>query len=141
MLRPPPLESEEERRLRLAAEMEAKRISDRIDENIRLEREAKKRAPMNVKVSRRLQITPLNPVLQQAGEMRSAAEHTAWPALASPISTMTAPAQHPTVKVQLWKIISKRFQILPLRTHATAPELLMRLCHEKSGQVASIGTG
>ena len=56
MLRPPPLESEEERRLRLAAEMEAKRISDRIDENIRLEREAKKRAPMNVKVSRCLQI-------------------------------------------------------------------------------------
>ena len=51
VLRPPPLESEEERRLRVAAELEAKRISDRIDEGIRLEREAKKRAPMDVKVS------------------------------------------------------------------------------------------
>lgn len=66
MLRPPPLESEEERRLRIAAELEAKRVSDRIDESLRLEREAKKRAPMNVKVGCGPCFTWLSPVLQQS---------------------------------------------------------------------------
>ena len=50
-LRPPPFESDIERELRLKAEREAKEISDRIDEQIRLERESKKRANMQVKVS------------------------------------------------------------------------------------------
>ncbi|KAL5525745.1 hypothetical protein ACEPAG_7082 [Sanghuangporus baumii] len=49
-LRPPPFESDIERELRIKAEREAKEISDRIDEELRLEREAKKRANTQVKL-------------------------------------------------------------------------------------------
>ncbi|KAI5119428.1 hypothetical protein M0805_009879 [Coniferiporia weirii] len=49
-LRPPPSESEAEREARVAAELEAKRISDRIDEDLRQERERKRRANMQVKL-------------------------------------------------------------------------------------------
>ena len=49
-LRPPPTETDEERRIRVAAELEAKRISDKIDEDLRNERERKRRANMQVKV-------------------------------------------------------------------------------------------
>ncbi|EJD06518.1 guanine nucleotide binding protein alpha subunit [Fomitiporia mediterranea MF3/22] len=49
-LKPPPLETDHERELRIAAEHEAKRISDRIDEELRQEREAKRRANMQVKL-------------------------------------------------------------------------------------------
>lgn len=49
-LRPPSTESEEERQVRIAAELEAKQISDRIDEELRVEKERKRRANMQVKV-------------------------------------------------------------------------------------------
>ena len=50
-LKPPLSESEIERQNRIDAELEAKRISDKIDEEIRQERESKKKANMEVKVS------------------------------------------------------------------------------------------
>lgn len=49
-LKPPATETDEERQLRVAAELEAKRISDKIDEDLRVERERKRRANMQVKV-------------------------------------------------------------------------------------------
>ena len=52
-LKPPVSETDIERQTRILAELEAKRISDRIDEEIRLERESKRKAPMEVKVCTR----------------------------------------------------------------------------------------
>ena len=49
-LKPPPTESEVERQQRIAKELEAKKISDRIDEELRQERELKKKQNMEVKV-------------------------------------------------------------------------------------------
>ena len=49
-LRPPTTESEEEKQARLVAEQEAKRVSDQIDDEIREERERKKKQSMEVKV-------------------------------------------------------------------------------------------
>lgn len=56
-LRPPPLETDYEREQRIAAEIEAKRISDHIDEELRLEREARKRRA-NVQVKVRICLLP-----------------------------------------------------------------------------------
>lgn len=50
VLKPPATESDEERERRIRAEIEAKLVSDRIDEQIRTEREQKKRNNMEVKV-------------------------------------------------------------------------------------------
>jgi guanine nucleotide-binding protein alpha-1 subunit len=50
-LRPPPSESELERQDRLRLEREAKRISEQIDEELRLERERLKKSKNDVKVS------------------------------------------------------------------------------------------
>lgn len=50
-LKPPTTESEQEKQARLVAEQEAKRISDSIDDEIREERERKKKQNMEVKVS------------------------------------------------------------------------------------------
>ena len=63
VLKPPPTESDEERERRIRAEIEAKLVSDRIDEQIRTERESKKRNNMEVKV-RILSPTFLHPFLQ-----------------------------------------------------------------------------
>ena len=52
-IKPPSSESAHEREARVSAELEAKRISDRIDEEIRAEREAKKRQNTEVKVRNR----------------------------------------------------------------------------------------
>ena len=50
VLKPSATESDEERERRIRAEIEAKLVSDRIDEQIRTEREQKKRNNMEVKV-------------------------------------------------------------------------------------------
>ena len=50
VLAPPPNESEEQRQTRLAAEAEAKRISDAIDEELQRQAKAEKRAPRTVKI-------------------------------------------------------------------------------------------
>jgi hypothetical protein len=50
-LRPSPSESELERQDRLRLEREAKRISEQIDEELRLERERLKKSKNDVKVS------------------------------------------------------------------------------------------
>ncbi|PAV16151.1 G- alpha subunit [Pyrrhoderma noxium] len=50
VLKPPATESDEERERRIRAEIEAKLVSDRIDEQIRTEREQKKRNNMEVKL-------------------------------------------------------------------------------------------
>lgn len=49
-IKPPPSESDIERQQRIAKELEAKLVSDRIDEELRLERETKKKQNMQVKV-------------------------------------------------------------------------------------------
>lgn len=49
-LRPSPSESDQERRLRLQNEAEAKRISEKIDEELRLDRERLKKSKGDVKV-------------------------------------------------------------------------------------------
>ena len=49
-IKPPSTESALEREARVSAEVEAKKRSDRIDEEIRAEREAKKRQNTEVKV-------------------------------------------------------------------------------------------
>ncbi|KAF8653603.1 hypothetical protein AX16_003847 [Volvariella volvacea WC 439] len=49
-IKPPPTESEAERAERLKAEAEARRISDQIDEDLRLERERKKKGKDDVKL-------------------------------------------------------------------------------------------
>lgn len=53
-LRPPPSETDAERRLRLQREAEAKRISETIDEELRLDRERLKKTKGDVKVSLRV---------------------------------------------------------------------------------------
>lgn len=50
LMRPPPMESDEDRVVRLQREAEAKRISESIDEQIRLDRERYKRSKEEVKV-------------------------------------------------------------------------------------------
>lgn len=50
-LKPPSFESDEERERRVKAELEAQLISDRIDEELRQERELKRRQNTPVKVS------------------------------------------------------------------------------------------
>lgn len=50
-LKPPESETEIERRLRLELEAEAKRVSEQIDEDLRLEREDMRRKRGDVKVS------------------------------------------------------------------------------------------
>jgi hypothetical protein len=50
-LRPPPSETEEERTVRLKDESEAKEASDKIDEEIKLERQRLQKAKGDVKVS------------------------------------------------------------------------------------------
>ncbi|THH08594.1 hypothetical protein EW145_g2596 [Phellinidium pouzarii] len=62
-LRPPPEESDDERQTRIAAELEAKRISDRIDDDLRQERERKKRASMQVKVRATLARSRSRPIV------------------------------------------------------------------------------
>ncbi|RDX54650.1 G-protein alpha subunit [Lentinus brumalis] len=47
---PPPNETEEQRQMRIAAEQEAKRISDAIDEELQRQAKADKRAPKPVKI-------------------------------------------------------------------------------------------
>lgn len=49
-IKPPNSESEDEKRARLQAEQEAKRISDEIDDKIKEERERRKKAGAEVKV-------------------------------------------------------------------------------------------
>ena len=49
-LRPPPSETDEERELRLKGEAEAKEASDKIDEEIKLERQMLQKAKGDVKV-------------------------------------------------------------------------------------------
>ena len=49
-LKPPPTETEAERRIRLQLEDEAKRVSEQIDEDLREERERIKRKKGDVKV-------------------------------------------------------------------------------------------
>ena len=49
-LRPPPFETEEERDIRLREEAEAKETSDKIDEDIKLEKQRLQKAKGNVKV-------------------------------------------------------------------------------------------
>lgn len=62
-LKPPLTETDDERQLRVAAELEAKRISDTIDEELRNERERKRRANMQVKVRRHDTLSSLLPPL------------------------------------------------------------------------------
>lgn len=50
-LRPPPTESETDRQIRLQQEAEARRVSEQIDEELRVEREKLKRSKSDVKVS------------------------------------------------------------------------------------------
>lgn len=50
VMQPPPNETEEQRQARLAAEAEAKRISDAIDEELQRQAKAEKRAPKPVKI-------------------------------------------------------------------------------------------
>lgn len=50
VLAPPPNESEEQRQTRLAAEAEAKRISDAIDEELQRQAKAEKRGPKPIKI-------------------------------------------------------------------------------------------
>lgn len=50
VMAPPPNETEEQRQARLAAEAEAKRISDAIDEELQRQAKAEKRAPRPVKI-------------------------------------------------------------------------------------------
>ena len=50
LMRPPPTESEEERVVRLQREAEAKRISESIDEQIKLDKEKYKKSKEEVKV-------------------------------------------------------------------------------------------
>ena len=50
VLAPPPNETEEQRQIRLAAEAEAKRISDAIDEELQRQAKAEKRGPKPVKI-------------------------------------------------------------------------------------------
>jgi guanine nucleotide-binding protein subunit alpha len=50
-IKPPTTESEEEKQARLKAEQEAKLVSDKIDDEIREERERRRRQAMEVKVS------------------------------------------------------------------------------------------
>ncbi|KAH9852509.1 G-alpha-domain-containing protein [Lenzites betulinus] len=50
VMAPPPNESEEERQARLAAEAEAKRISDAIDEELQRQAKAERRGPTPVKI-------------------------------------------------------------------------------------------
>ena len=50
-LRPPPTETERERYSRLQAEAEAKRVSERIDEEIKQERERLRRSKDDIKVT------------------------------------------------------------------------------------------
>lgn len=47
---PPPNETEEQRQARIAAEAEAKRISDAIDDELQRQAKADKRAPRPVKI-------------------------------------------------------------------------------------------
>lgn len=49
-IRPPPEESDTDRQIRLQNEAEARRISERIDEELRFEREKLKKAKSDVKV-------------------------------------------------------------------------------------------
>lgn len=51
LMRPPPTESDEERVARLQREAEAKRISENIDEQIKLDKEEYKKSKEEVKVS------------------------------------------------------------------------------------------
>lgn len=50
-LRPPPTESETDRQMRLQREAEARRISEQIDEELRIEREKLKKSKSDVKVT------------------------------------------------------------------------------------------
>ena len=50
MMLPPPNETEEQRQTRLAAEAEAKRISDAIDDELQRQAKAEKRGPKPVKI-------------------------------------------------------------------------------------------
>lgn len=50
-LRPPPTESDTDRQMRLQQEAEARRISEQIDEDLRIEREKLKRSKGDVKVT------------------------------------------------------------------------------------------
>ena len=50
VMAPPPNETEEQREARLAAEAEAKRISDAIDEELQRQAKAEKRGPKPVKI-------------------------------------------------------------------------------------------
>ncbi|KAH0833062.1 hypothetical protein J3R83DRAFT_12053 [Lanmaoa asiatica] len=50
-LRPPPTESEADRQVRLRQEAEARRISEQIDEELRIEREKLKKSKSDVKVT------------------------------------------------------------------------------------------
>ena len=50
-MKPPPTETESERRIRLQLEDEAKRVSEQIDEDLREERERLKKKKGDVKVS------------------------------------------------------------------------------------------
>ena len=50
VLAPPPNETEEQRQIRLAAEAEAKRISDAIDEELQRQAKAEKRGPKTIKI-------------------------------------------------------------------------------------------
>lgn len=50
VLKPPPSETDVERKARLQGEAEAKRISEKIDEDLRLERERLRRSKGDVKV-------------------------------------------------------------------------------------------
>ena len=49
-LAPPPNETDEQRQIRLAAEAEAKRVSDAIDEELQRQAKAEKRGPKLVKI-------------------------------------------------------------------------------------------
>lgn len=50
LMLPPPNETEEQKQARMAAEAEAKRISDAIDEELQRQAKAEKRAPKPVKI-------------------------------------------------------------------------------------------
>lgn len=50
-IRPPPTESETDRQVRLQQEAEARRISEQIDEELRVEREKLKKSKSDVKVT------------------------------------------------------------------------------------------
>jgi len=58
-LRPPPSESETDRRARLQQEAEARRKSEQIDEELRVEREKLKKSKGDVKVTFTLHIVTL----------------------------------------------------------------------------------